>query len=70
MQQGFPSYDMQLNWLAYCFVKMQREIEVPFGMDIFITVFSNMLKDTQLHNLADSDEHEVVQQVQVSLNSI
>lgn len=49
---------------------MQREIEVPFGMDIFITVFSNMLKDTQLHNLADSDEHEVVQQVQVSLNSI
>ncbi|XP_021605093.1 vacuolar protein sorting-associated protein 45 homolog isoform X2 [Manihot esculenta] len=26
--------------------------------------FSNMLKDTQIHILADSDEHEVVQQVQ------
>lgn len=29
------------------------------------TVFSNTLKDTQIHILADSDEHEVVQQVQV-----
>lgn len=30
------------------------------------TVFSNILKDTQIHELADSDgHHEVVQQVQV-----
>lgn len=27
-----------------------------------------MLKDTQLHILADSDEHEAVQQVQVNLH--
>lgn len=27
-----------------------------------------MLKDTQLHILADSDAHEVVHQVQVTLN--
>lgn len=31
----------------------------------FFSVFSNLLKDTQIHILADSDEHEVVQQVQV-----
>ena len=31
------------------------------------TVFSNILKDTQIHILADSDELEVVQQVQVTL---
>ena len=31
-----------------------------------ITVFSNILKDTQIHILADSDEQEVVQQVQVA----
>lgn len=35
---------------------------------LYFTVFSNMLKDTQLHILADSDEHEVVQQVQVILH--
>lgn len=29
------------------------------------SVFSNLLKDTQIHILADSDEHEAVQQVQV-----
>lgn len=28
-----------------------------------------MLKDTQLHILADSDEHEAVQQVQVLYDS-
>lgn len=37
--------------------------EVPTAWSC--TVFSNMLKDTQLHNLADADEHEIVQQVQV-----
>ena len=31
----------------------------------FLSVFSNLLKDTQIHILADSDEQEVVQQVQV-----
>lgn len=31
----------------------------------FLVVFSNMLKDTQIHILADSDEQEVVNQVQV-----
>jgi len=35
-----------------------------FDRDVF-AVFSNMLKDTQIHILADSDEQEVVQQVQV-----
>ena len=34
----------------------------------FCTVFSNILKDTQIHNLADSDEQEVVQQIQVTLS--
>ena len=34
----------------------------------FRTVFSNILKDTQIHNLADSDEQEVVQQIQVTLS--
>lgn len=31
-----------------------------------MTVFSNMLNNTQLHILADSDEHEAVHQVQVN----
>lgn len=35
-----------------------------------ITVFSNILKDTQIHILADSDEHEVVQQLQVIPQSL
>ena len=34
----------------------------------FRTVFSNILKDTQIHNLADADEQEVVQQIQVTLS--
>lgn len=34
---------------------------------MLFAVFSNMLNTTQLHILADSDEHEVVQQVQVSI---
>lgn len=32
-----------------------------------LSVFSNLLENTQLHILADSDEREVVQQVQVSV---
>lgn len=39
-----------------------------FDFELAFTVFSNMLKDTQIHILADSDEQEVVQQVQVSLH--
>ena len=34
----------------------------------FHTVFSNILKDTQIHNLADADEQEVVHQIQVTLS--
>ncbi|CAA0812912.1 Vacuolar protein sorting-associated protein 45 homolog [Striga hermonthica] len=42
---------------------MRRQLAAPrFGE--YHLFFSNMLKDTQLHNLADSDEHEIVQQVQ------
>ncbi|KAL6962366.1 vacuolar protein sorting-associated protein 45 [Sarracenia purpurea var. burkii] len=42
---------------------MRRQLASPrFGE--YHLFFSNMLKDTQLHVLADSDEHEVVQQVQ------
>ncbi|KAL6522128.1 vacuolar protein sorting-associated protein 45 [Orobanche minor] len=42
---------------------MRRQLSAPrFGE--YHLFFSNMLKDTQLHNLADSDEHETVQQVQ------
>ncbi|CAI9754404.1 unnamed protein product [Fraxinus pennsylvanica] len=42
---------------------VRRQLATPrFGE--YHLFFSNMLKDTQLHNLADSDEHEVVQQVQ------
>ncbi|GFZ09905.1 vacuolar protein sorting 45 [Actinidia rufa] len=42
---------------------MRRQLSSPrFGE--YHLFFSNMLKDTQLHILADSDEHEVVQQVQ------
>ncbi|GAA0153376.1 membrane trafficking regulatory protein [Lithospermum erythrorhizon] len=42
---------------------MRRQLAKPrFGE--YHLFFSNILKDTQLHLLADSDEHEVVQQVQ------
>lgn len=42
---------------------MRRQLAKPrFGE--YHLFFSNMLKDTQLHILADSDEHEVVRQVQ------
>ncbi|GFP80203.1 vacuolar protein sorting-associated protein 45 homolog [Phtheirospermum japonicum] len=42
---------------------MRRQMATPrFGE--YHLFFSNMLKDTQLHNLADADEHEIVQQVQ------
>lgn len=34
-------------------------------MPNFFVVFSNILKDTQIHVLSDSDEQEIVQQVQV-----
>lgn len=40
-------------------------LKILFSHAVF-TVFSNMLKDTQIHILADSDEHEIVQQVQVN----
>ncbi|KAG5563249.1 hypothetical protein RHGRI_005862 [Rhododendron griersonianum] len=43
--------------------QMRRQLASPrFGE--YHLFFSNMLKDTQLHILADSDEHEAVQQVQ------
>ncbi|MCD7446618.1 vacuolar protein sorting-associated protein 45 [Datura stramonium] len=42
---------------------MRRQLDKPrFGE--YHLFFSNILKDTQLHMLADSDEHEVVQQLQ------
>nr|XP_016473722.1 PREDICTED: vacuolar protein sorting-associated protein 45 homolog isoform X2 [Nicotiana tabacum] len=42
---------------------MRRQLAQPrFGE--YHLFFSNILKDTQLHMLADSDEHEVVQQLQ------
>lgn len=42
---------------------LRRQLANPrFGE--YHLFFSNMLKDTQLHNLADADEHEIVQQVQ------
>ncbi|XP_071939437.1 vacuolar protein sorting-associated protein 45 homolog isoform X2 [Coffea arabica] len=42
---------------------MRRQLAKPrFGE--YHLFFSNMLKDTQLHILADSDEHEIVRQVQ------
>ncbi|XP_059280119.1 vacuolar protein sorting-associated protein 45 homolog [Lycium ferocissimum] len=42
---------------------MRRQLAKPrFGE--YHLFFSNILKDTQLHMLADSDEHEVVQQLQ------
>lgn len=50
----------------WCHATMELKyasINVYFVMRF--TVFSNTLKDTQIHILADSDEHEVVQQVQV-----
>lgn len=40
-----------------------------FLIFLLLVVFSNMLKDTQLHLLADSDEREIVQQVQVIISS-
>lgn len=43
-------------------------LKYPFDFETDFTVFSNMLKDTQIHILADSDEQEVVQQVQVNLH--
>ncbi|GAB2263890.1 hypothetical protein Droror1_Dr00026024 [Drosera rotundifolia] len=42
---------------------IRRQLATPrFGE--YHLFFSNILKDTQIHILADSDEHEVVQQVQ------
>ncbi|XP_074263694.1 vacuolar protein sorting-associated protein 45 homolog [Silene latifolia] len=42
---------------------LRRQLASPrFGE--YHLFFSNILKDTQIHNLADSDEHEVVQQLQ------
>jgi hypothetical protein len=35
-----------------------------------ISVFSNMLKDSQLQALAEADEQQVVRQVQVSLGRL
>lgn len=46
---------------------LRRQLANPrFGE--YHLFFSNMLKDTQIHILADSDEQEVVQQVQVRLH--
>ncbi|KAG5612175.1 hypothetical protein H5410_023456 [Solanum commersonii] len=46
---------------------MRRQLAKPrFGE--YHLFFSNILKDTQLHMLADSDEHEVVQQLQILLH--
>ncbi|XP_062159314.1 vacuolar protein sorting-associated protein 45 homolog isoform X1 [Alnus glutinosa] len=43
--------------------RLRRQLASPrFGE--YHLFFSNLLKDTQIHNLADSDEQEVVQQVQ------
>lgn len=42
------------------------DLKLFFGAWYCSTVFSNILKDTQIHILADSDEQEVVQQVQVT----
>ncbi|EPS65099.1 hypothetical protein M569_09678 [Genlisea aurea] len=43
--------------------RLRRQLANPrFGE--YHLFFSNMLKDTQLHNLADADEHEIVLQVQ------
>ncbi|GAB4861158.1 vacuolar protein sorting-associated protein 45 [Ancistrocladus abbreviatus] len=43
--------------------RLRRQLASPrFGE--YHLFFSNILKDTQIHILADSDEHEVVQQVQ------
>ncbi|KAF9624398.1 hypothetical protein IFM89_011323, partial [Coptis chinensis] len=43
---------------------LRRQIASPrFGE--YHLFFSNIMKDTQMHILADSDEQEVVQQVQV-----
>ncbi|KAK6938303.1 Sec1-like protein [Dillenia turbinata] len=56
---------------AVCFLRptsenihrMQRQLRSPrFGE--YHLFFSNLLKDTQIHILADSDEHEIVQQLQ------
>lgn len=54
--------------ICICFSKCYPLFEVLFDCVLHFTVFSNMLKDTQIHILADSDEQEVVQQVQVRLH--
>nr|POE80306.1 vacuolar protein sorting-associated protein 45 like [Quercus suber] len=57
---------------AVCFLRptseniqhLRRQLASPrFGE--YHLFFSNILKDTQIHNLADSDEQEVVQQIQM-----
>nr|GMC74187.1 vacuolar protein sorting-associated protein 45 homolog [Ipomoea batatas]GMC75430.1 vacuolar protein sorting-associated protein 45 homolog [Ipomoea batatas]GMD07631.1 vacuolar protein sorting-associated protein 45 homolog [Ipomoea batatas] len=46
--------------------QMRRQLAKPrFGE--YHLFFSNILRDTQIHILADSDEHEVVQQLQTLL---
>lgn len=53
---------------VYVLVSVTHFLKFLFDCVLHFTVFSNMLKDTQIHILADSDEQEVVQQVQVRLH--
>ncbi|KAJ4831823.1 vacuolar protein sorting-associated protein 45 [Turnera subulata] len=39
-------------------------LPLPLFVFYMLLLFSNMMKDTQIHILADSDEHEIVMQVQ------
>nr|XP_028964754.1 vacuolar protein sorting-associated protein 45 homolog [Malus domestica] len=48
---------------------LRRHLVAPRFGDYHL-FFSNILKDTQIHILADSDEHEVVQQLQVIHHSL
>ncbi|KAF9596973.1 hypothetical protein IFM89_014687 [Coptis chinensis] len=53
------------KWIGWVGVNAPDEIGQRALSNAHLKVFSNIMKDTQIHVLADVDEHEVVKQVQV-----
>ncbi|KAF2594912.1 hypothetical protein F2Q70_00044468 [Brassica cretica] len=54
-----------VSWLIFRNpISYMKAVGCACGLHILWILFSNLLKDTQSHILADSDEHKAVQQVQ------
>ena len=67
---NITSFRLLPQWLNSIYVSFRDAYLLPNLYVMMFAVFSNMLKDTQLHILADSDEHEIVRQVQVTLDPL